>query len=110
MVCSGRLPPPTWLGWPGCSVKPAARLCRLIPVPGTTTPEPQPTKLDWISDTIRPSASAAATYTVPPHGGTAGPKSPARAGSMRPASAARRPGRSQSATRSVMAWGSARPR
>ena len=42
MVWNGRLPPPTSFGWPGSSVNPDPRFCRLIPVPGTTMPEPKP--------------------------------------------------------------------
>ena len=48
------------VGWPGSSLKPEPRFCRLMPVPGTTTPEPKPMKFDWIIDTIMPLASAAA--------------------------------------------------
>ena len=42
MVCIGRLPGPTWFGCPGVSRKHAPRFCRLMPVSGTTTPEPKP--------------------------------------------------------------------
>jgi hypothetical protein len=30
-----------------------------MPVPGTTTPEPNPMKFDWIIETIMPCSSAA---------------------------------------------------
>ena len=59
MVWKGRFPGATWLGWPGVRTKPEPRFCRLMPVPGTTTPEPKPEKFDWIIDTIMPPASAA---------------------------------------------------
>ena len=42
IVWNGRLRGPTSFGCPGSSVKPAPRFCRLMPVPGTTTPEPKP--------------------------------------------------------------------
>ena len=42
MVCEGRLRGATSLAWPACVVKPWPRFCRLMPVPGTTTPEPKP--------------------------------------------------------------------
>ena len=40
------------VGVPGSSAKPWPRLCRLMPVPGTTTPEPKPMPLDWMKETI----------------------------------------------------------
>ena len=36
-------------------MKPLLRFYRLIPVSGTTTPEPKPEKLDWMKEIIRPS-------------------------------------------------------
>ena len=42
IVWNGRLPPAISFGWPGTSEKPTPRFCRLMPVPGTTTPEPKP--------------------------------------------------------------------
>lgn len=82
MLCMGRLPPATWLGWPGVVTKPMPRLCSAMPVPGTTTPEPKPLKLDWMNDTMRPSLSAVHRYTVPPLPGWPAGYWPARCGSM----------------------------
>ena len=42
MVWNGRLPPSTTLADFGSIEKPTPRFCRLMPVPGTTTPEPKP--------------------------------------------------------------------
>ncbi|MCY1251787.1 hypothetical protein D9M72_656150 [compost metagenome] len=42
MVWNGRLPPATALADLGSIEKPTPRFCRLMPVPGTTTPEPKP--------------------------------------------------------------------
>ena len=42
IVWKGRLPGATSLGCPASSEKPAPRFWRLMPVPGTTTPEPKP--------------------------------------------------------------------
>ena len=58
-VCGGRRPGASSAGWPASSENPMPRLCRKIPVPGTTTWQPQSAALDWMRDTPTPSASAA---------------------------------------------------
>ena len=40
-VCSGRLPGPMQLGWPGSVTKQAPRFCSAMPVSGVTMAEPK---------------------------------------------------------------------
>ena len=54
MVWNGRLPGATTFGWPACVLKPQPRLCRAMPVPGTTRPGPKPLKFDWMNETMVP--------------------------------------------------------
>ncbi len=59
IVWNGRLRGATTLAWSGRTLNPEPRFWRLMPVPGTTTPEPNPEKFDWMYDTIIPDSSAA---------------------------------------------------
>ena len=45
-------------GWPSIRLNPRPRLCRLMPVVGSTSHEPNPEALDWMRLTAKPSASA----------------------------------------------------
>ena len=76
-VCGGRRPGASSAGWPGCRQKPRPRLCRLIPVVGSTSHEPKPDALDWIRLTARPAASAVHRYVVSPAAAATG-RRPAR--------------------------------
>ena len=50
MVCSGRLPGATQLGWPGSTRKPEPRFWKLTPLLGLTSPEPKPWKVELMKE------------------------------------------------------------
>ena len=76
-VCGGRAPGRYSAGWPGTRLKPRPRLCRLMPVVGSTSHEPKPAALDWIRLTASPEASAVHRYVVSPAAAATG-RRPAR--------------------------------
>ena len=53
-VCGGRRPGVSSAGCPGAREKPSPRLCRLMPVVGSTSHEPKPEAFDWIRLTAQP--------------------------------------------------------
>ena len=57
-VCGGRRRGPYSAGWPAWRLNPRPRLCRLMPVVGSTSHEPNPAALDWIRLTAIPESSA----------------------------------------------------
>ena len=65
-VCGGRAPGRYSAGWPGARLNPSPRLCRLMPVVGSTSHDPKPAALDWIRLTASPEASAVHRYVVSP--------------------------------------------
>ena len=57
IVCIGRLPGPTLFGWPPSVRNDRPRLCSSTPHSGARIPEPNPWKIELISDSALPSRS-----------------------------------------------------
>ena len=81
-------------GGPAARLKPRPRLCRLMPVVGSTSQDPKPEALDWIRLTASPVASAVHRYVVSPAAAANG-RRPARSevDAGRPGPRSRRAGR-----------------
>ncbi len=71
-VWGGRRPGRSSAGWPSCRLNPSPRSCRLMPVVGSTSHEPNPAALDWMRLTAVPPASAVHRYVVSPDAAATG--------------------------------------
>ncbi|MNE63650.1 hypothetical protein D3C80_1590130 [compost metagenome] len=65
MVWKVFLPGASALEWLGSRLNSEPRFCRAMPLSGNTTPEPKPWYALWMNETMLPSPSAVAMYTVP---------------------------------------------